>query len=155
MVLLATEPATKLLLALLVGSPAVLGSGTYLRIFCAIVLSRDPGITLPGNSVRLPLESTLRGSYTRIGNRCPAWVVNDWLKSPPRSSAVGTVRVLPVRGSIVCVRSYEKKKNVFCRPLYTLGIHTGPPKVPPGSLKCTGGLTPFTRFVWKIGRAHV
>src|SRR5258707_7958940 len=105
MVLLATEEATKLLLALLVGSPAVLGSGTYLSMFWAMGLMRELGITLPGNRERFPLESTVSGSKTWIGKRWPLWVVKDWPKSPPRSVAVGTVRVVPVRGSTVCVRS--------------------------------------------------
>src|SRR5579872_1105568 len=51
-------------------------------------------------------------------------------------------------GFRLCVSSQETKKNVRCLPLYNFGIHTGPPKFPPYSLKCTGGTAPPIRFVW-------
>src|SRR5467141_3997613 len=83
-----------------------------------------------------------------MGNLTPAFVVNDWLKSPLRSTSVGTDLTLK-RGSWLRVPSNDTKKNVFCLPLYNFGIRTGPPNVPPYSLKCTGGLSPPTRLVWK------
>ena len=64
MVLLATDPATKLFEALLEGALAVFGRGTYAKIFWAIGLIREMGITLPGNRVRFPLVSAVNGSKT-------------------------------------------------------------------------------------------
>src|SRR5262249_36345866 len=55
-------------------------------------------------------------------------------KSPLRYAAVGTVKL---KGSVVDSRysSQLKKKNVLSWPLYNLGIHTGPPSVPPKSFR--------------------
>jgi hypothetical protein len=61
---LATEDDTKLLLALLVGSPAVFGRGTYFKMFWEMGPIREAGIALPGKIVRFPLEFTVSGSYT-------------------------------------------------------------------------------------------
>src|SRR5512133_3833649 len=59
-------------------------------------------------------------------------------KSPVRHSSSGTVAKLlvPLRARTLCSL---KKKKVRFRPLYSFGIHTGPPNVPPNSLRCNGG----------------
>src|SRR5207248_35443 len=85
---------TKLWAALPVLSLGRLEAETYLRMFCEIGLRRFEGITLLGKIVRVPLASAVCGSKIWMGYRtvCPfcCCVVNDWLKSPWRSAAVGT-----------------------------------------------------------------
>ena len=56
-------------------------------------------------------------------------------KSPVRSASVGKVLGLldVLVPSLFRYCSQEKKKKVLSRPLYSLGIHTGPPKLPPKS----------------------
>src|SRR5258708_1969167 len=51
-------------------------------------------------------------------------------KSPVRSASVGKV-VSDDDPTLFLYCSQEKKKNVLLRPSYSLGIHTGPPKLPP------------------------
>src|ERR1019366_1545296 len=79
-----------------------------------------------------------------------------WLKSPVRSSAVGTFMKPWLTGELLRVPAYEKKKNVFLlRPSYTCGIQTGPPIVPPYRLVWTAGaptvepqIREFRRLFW-------
>src|SRR6266849_3576655 len=60
-------------------------------------------------------------------------------KSPVRSASVGRVERLEVVG-LLRYCSQEKKKNVLSCPLYNLGSHTGPPKLPPKSFWWSLGL---------------
>ena len=66
----------------------------------------------------------------------PAWrPVSNALKSPCLKASIGVV--LPKPGSTP-ERNFKKsrfvKKNVLFRPLYTLGMYTGPPMVNPKAL---------------------
>src|ERR1039457_2471113 len=102
----------------------------------------DPaGITLPGNAVRMYAPAEFRlvvlGSYMTI--RVPLdWKVLE--KFPARSRAVGMV---PVKEPAEESRSpsYDTKKKVLLRPLKSLGMKTGPPRVPPNWFLRKAGLS--------------
>src|SRR2546422_118272 len=57
-----------------------------------------------------------------------------------RALSEGTTESTALCGSLKRCASYEKKKNVRLRPLYTFGTHTGPLNVPPKLLYRRRGL---------------
>src|SRR3984885_8367803 len=74
------------------------------------------------------------------------------LKLPARMAAVGRGRKLDPFGKVLLRKiSSLKKKKVLFLPLYTFGIHTGPPMVPPKSFLRLRGLVEGTVLV-KYGR---
>src|SRR5271157_605748 len=66
--------------------------------------------------------------------------VNASLKSPVRILAVGTVENVSV-AELLVNQSRLTKKKVLSRPLYTLGMYTGPPTVKPQFLRRAFGST--------------
>src|SRR5580692_12912745 len=119
-------------------------------MFCPTWDQSDCGILLPRNAVRhcscWPFTVTV---LVVVGSKiCPANICepshglitglpplmrgapSKSEKFPWRSAAVGTVLVVKAP----CVWRYcsqAKKKCVLSLPLYSLGIHTGPPNVNP------------------------
>src|SRR5712664_1293211 len=108
---------------------------------------RVPVILLPGKAVRhstgWPPTRTVcvvEGSKiwpNRIGVPshglvAPVGAPSRAEKSPVRSASVGKVVMFDVP-TLFRYCSQEKKKKLLSWPLYSLGIHTGPPKLPPKS----------------------
>src|SRR6185369_1912645 len=94
-----------------------LGSGKMLSSLAELGSMRLAGTMLPGKQPELLVAlqaSPVCGSRTGIS--CP-FVFRLCEKSPFRSSAVGTVKLLIGFGDWLGRYSCEKKKNSFCLPL--------------------------------------
>src|SRR2546430_2339794 len=85
-------------------------------------LCRFNGIVLFGKGLLL-----LFGSRITLG------------KTPERMAAEGTVAVTTDGALRLLVLCQEKNRKVRSFPLYSFGIHTGPPSVPPNWLRRNGG----------------
>ena len=100
--------------------PGRLGKGISANNFTAVGSNLADGMRLPVNAVRVPLVP-VEVSGSKIVRMTPFLV--DWLKSPARSSAVGTVNVKG-KGDASFQCSYEVNVN-------SLFFMMGPPNVPP------------------------
>src|SRR5713101_6649895 len=111
---------------------------------------REPVILFPGKAMRPPTNPVgqeavegLKICPRRIGLLSHGFRIglpavsfrggpNSAEKSPVRSASVGRVVMFDVP-TLFRYCSQEKKKKVLSWPLYSLGIHTGPPTLPPKS----------------------
>src|SRR5437588_4309456 len=118
-------------------APPFCGFGNSGRTFWATALNRFVGMMFPGNGSRHCTPTTVRvvagSKICPWSTVCPVQGFTSPVEGPSRLekspllyAASGTVFVvIPPRFCRYC--SHAKKKNVLSLPLYSFGIHTGPP----------------------------